>query len=74
MAFLSLNEIFDIVLMSLVVGWIFKDILRTRVRWSNPDELLKNVTPGFKLERLSDYWYAVLLVAPSIILHEFGHK
>lgn len=74
MVFLSLSEVFDIVLMSLVVGFIFKDAFRPPVNWRDPDDVLKDVTPGFKVSKLSDYWFAVLLVAPSIIFHEFGHK
>jgi len=74
MVFLSSKELVDIVLMSLVVGFIFKDILRSGRQPMHPDDLLKNVTPGLKLSRLSDFWFAVALVAPSIIFHEFGHK
>ncbi len=73
MAFLSLMELFDIVVMSLVVGFIFKDILRPQRGPADPDDLIRNVTPG-KSPRLSDFWFAVLLVAPAIIFHEFGHK
>ncbi len=74
MAFLSLMEVFDIALMSLVVGYIFKDVFRPRVAYTDPDTYLKNVTPGHHDGRLSDFWFAVVLVAPSIIFHEFGHK
>ncbi len=79
MTFLALQELFDIVVMSLVIGFIFKDFVRPRSWYHdalNPDALLKNVTPGLgaRLGSLSSFWYAVLLVAPSIILHEFGHK
>lgn len=70
MAFLSPRELFDIILMSLVVGLIFKDFFRAPPR--HPDELIKNVTPRWRIGR--DYWFSVALVAPSIILHEFGHK
>jgi len=74
MAFLSFQELFDIAVMSLVIGFIFKDFVRPKSL--NPDEFLKNITPGLGtgLGNLSSFWYAVLLVAPSIILHEFGHK
>lgn len=70
---LSPREILDIVLMSLIVGFIFQDFFRRPVR--SPDEFLKNVTKGRWRNLLkSDYAWAVALVAPSIILHEFGHK
>ncbi len=74
MALLSFMEIVDIVIMSLVVGFIFKDVLRPRISLQDPDSLIKNITPGFKFGKLSNYWFAVLLVAPAIIFHEFGHK
>jgi Zn-dependent protease len=74
MVFISLWELFDIAMMSLIIGFIFRDIIRPPKRAQHPDDFLKNVTPGFTPSRLSDYWYAVLLVAPAIIFHEFGHK
>jgi len=77
MAFLSLWELFDIALMSLVVGFIFKDVFRPPVSLRDPDAFLKrakNVTPGFHISKVSDFWFAVLLVAPAIVFHEFGHK
>jgi hypothetical protein len=74
MVFLSFQELFDIAIMSLVVGFIFRDAFRPPANWHDPDEYLKNVTPGLRVSRLSHYWFAVLLVAPSIIVHEFGHK
>ncbi len=74
MTFLSFQELIDIVLMSLIIGYIFKDVFAPRLRFATPEEWLKNVTPRRGLGGLSDYWFAVLLVAPSIILHEFGHK
>lgn len=74
MTLLSFRELFDMVLMSLVIGFIFKDIFRQHRGWRTPEEVMKNITPGFKISRISDFWYAVLLVAPSIIFHEFGHK
>lgn len=73
MVLLSFMEVVDIVVMSLVVGWIFKDLFRPHARPMHPDELLKNITPG-RLPKLNDFWFAVAIVAPSIILHEFGHK
>jgi Zn-dependent protease len=74
MAFLSPQELLDIVVMSLVVGYIFKDVFRPAQRLLYPEDFLKNVTPGFRKPRVSDFWFAVLLVAPAIILHELGHK
>jgi Zn-dependent protease len=68
------REIFDIVLMTLVIGFIFKDAFprRPKVEVIPPEgyDPLKNMR-RFKWD---DFWFAVAVVAPSIILHEFGHK
>jgi hypothetical protein len=65
---LSLMELIDIILMSLIVGWIFKDMFKPRISWKKPEDYLKNITPGVRKLKVNDYWFAVLLVAPSIIL------
>ena len=67
MAFtLSLRELLDIVIMTLVAGFIFMDAFRKPVA-TDP------------LVQLQDTWikrffYAAGVVAPPIILHELGHK
>ena len=69
----SLGELFDIAVMTFVVGFIFKDLFRRRPR-------VEVLMPGYDpLKRQSgfswgDFWFAAAVVAPSIILHEFGHK
>jgi Zn-dependent protease len=68
---LSLIEIIDIVLMSLIVGYILKDIFqfkRKRTAYEPLDEYRK---PKRGLKGL---WFSILVTAPAIILHEFGHK
>ncbi|RME30986.1 hypothetical protein D6789_04060, partial [Candidatus Woesearchaeota archaeon] len=75
MVFLSIQEVIDIIAMSLVVGLIFKDFFQSPTK--TPEYYLKNVTPGRSIVSrlsMSNFWWAVALVAPSIILHEFGHK
>ena len=65
-------EILDIIIMTLVIGFIFKDIFRhkPKVEVITPDYYLKQ-RRGFNW---NDFWFAAAIVAPSIILHEFGHK
>jgi Zn-dependent protease len=67
---LTLQELFDIVMMSLIVGYIFSDIL---ARFSKPIryEPLRSYATRFDLENLK---FASLVTAPAIILHELGHK
>lgn len=59
---LSFQEFFDIILMSAVLGFLFKDMLKSR----NDDPLQSS--------KKKDFLYATAIVAPSIILHELAHK
>jgi Zn-dependent protease len=72
---LELIEIRDIVLMTLVIGFIFKDVFprRTRVEVLTPEYYLGK-SKHKKTIVWNDFWFAAAVVAPSIILHEFGHK
>ena len=67
-----IGEIVDIIVMTLAVGFIFKDIFKSRPK-------VEVLTPEYYLKQKSgfnwnDFWYAAAIVAPCIILHEFGHK
>jgi Zn-dependent protease len=70
----SPNELFDIVIMTLAIGFIFKDYFHytPRVEVLTPEDLLK--TRKRWNWNWTDFWFAAAIVAPSIILHEFGHK
>lgn len=71
MAFFTLWEFAQALIMSAVVGWIFKDVFNPQ-KTDDPDEYIKKA----KNKSLNkDAWlFAALLVAPAIILHELGHK
>jgi len=69
MPFFTIGEIFDIVAMTLVVGYIFSGLFKRPVD-ENYDPL-KHFKAGFDVEDLK---FAVLVTAPAIILHELGHK
>jgi membrane-associated protease RseP (regulator of RpoE activity) len=73
LALFTLHEILDIFIMTVVIGYIFKDIFprRPRVEVLMPD--YDPLAPK-KMFRWNDFWFAVAIIAPSIILHEFGHK
>ena len=68
MAIITFQEIIDIIIMSLVVGYIFMGIFKRRQEKYDP---LLHYKPGFNL---GDFKFAVMVTAPAIILHEFGHK
>ncbi len=68
----SPNEILDIVIMTLAIGFIFKDFFHftPKVEVLTPEYLMRPK----KRFSWNDFWFAAAVVAPSIILHEFGHK
>ncbi len=68
--FLSISEIADIFIMTLVLGFVFKDFFRP----VSPDH---NLVRYYSLQKGFDYHgflFAIAVTAPAIILHEFGHK
>ncbi len=61
---LTLNELFDIVIMSLAVGYIFMDmfkIQRSSSSWQNRFDW-------------NSLFFSALITAPGIIVHELAHK
>ncbi|MDO8740553.1 MAG: M50 family metallopeptidase [Candidatus Woesearchaeota archaeon] len=61
-------EIIDIIIMSIVIGFIFKDIFRMPAVGSY--DPLKH----YGKFNFSNFKFAVAVVAPAIVLHELGHK
>ncbi len=69
MAFFALGEIFDMIVMTLVVGYIFSGLFKKPVE--EDYDPLKQLKQGFFSD---DFKFAVIIAAPAIILHELGHK
>ncbi len=67
MVFISLIEIFYIIIATLVTGYIFTGLFP---RVSKKD-ILDSYIKGFDW---SEFGFACLVAAPGIILHEMGHK
>lgn len=69
--FLSFHELVDIVVMSLLLGFLFKDLFEDH--FSGVDPLAR-----FQRRRRqgisSPFWFSVVSIAPSIVLHELAHK
>ena len=63
---LSLKELFDIVVMTAILGIIFQDLFR---RFKNPFSLYGK--PSFDWQ---GFKFATAAIAPAVILHELGHK
>ena len=75
----SLAELLDIVIMSLVIGFIFKDFFmphRRMTQTARYDPLARYKGQREKKGSIlnNGFVLAMVLVAPAIILHEFGHK
>ncbi|RMF06482.1 hypothetical protein D6764_02195 [Candidatus Woesearchaeota archaeon] len=75
MAFISVSELTDIVVMSFFVGFIFSDVFSRRT----PSVMLDSEgrpIPSYSVSRWNwnDIKFAALATAPAVILHEFGHK
>jgi Zn-dependent protease len=60
--FFTLFELFNVVLVSAVVAYIFMDSYK---------DIIHNSSYGFDWKA---FRFAMLVSAPAIILHEFGHK
>ena len=69
MAFFSLHELVDIVIMIAAVGFIFKDSFVLPVK--RDYDPLKSLGSGLNFESMK---MAVLVTAPAIALHEMSHK
>ena len=63
-------EIIDMIIMSLAIGFIFKDFFQKRINLTDYDPLTANKKKIFSPELK----IAILSVAPAILLHEMGHK
>ena len=61
MTLFSVGEIIDILVMTLAIGFIFKNFFK------------KQLT-DLRLIKINDLFFSALITAPGIILHELGHK
>jgi len=62
-------ELIDILVMSVAMGFIFRDVFK-KPKSYNYDPLLA-LRKKFNWQ---DFWFAMSITAPAVILHEFGHK
>lgn len=74
---LSIGEILDIAIMTLALGFIFKDVFMPKVQklvnTENYDPLAHYRGMG-RQKHLGGFVFATLVTAPAVVLHEFGHK
>jgi Zn-dependent protease len=70
--FLNLFEILDIILMTVILGFLFMSALKP-MRKASEDVLERYLKKSSRFDWHA-LWFAALVTAPAIILHEFGHK
>jgi Zn-dependent protease len=69
----TIFELLDILLMTLVIGFLFHDIFRKpRTQHDILDQYRARRGP-FGID-WHDFWWAASLVAPTILIHELAHK
>ncbi|MBD3209287.1 M50 family metallopeptidase [Candidatus Woesearchaeota archaeon] len=73
MVYLSLHELVDIVVMTLILGFLFKDAFRPRMRVQYADDPVAHYARP-RRNKWRDFWFATAAVAPAVILHELAHK
>lgn len=70
----TLPELIDIVIMSLALGFIFKDIFKKKIIVTKDYDPIKAYTSFTSSSAYQNFIFAILVTAPAVILHEFGHK
>lgn len=65
----SINELIDLVIMVVAVGFIFSKIFKKEQIAYDPLEQLRKKSVWF-----DDLWYGIIIAAPAIVLHELAHK
>ncbi|MEK6962841.1 MAG: M50 family metallopeptidase [Nanoarchaeota archaeon] len=65
----TFSELIDVLIMSLALGYIFMDAFP-----QHPRRITEKYFQQFQGFRWQDFWFACAVTAPSVILHEMGHK
>lgn len=72
--FISLMEIMDVIIMICVVGFVFMTTFKTQTKSKYGDDIDKYLTRSRFSFNWTNFWFAAMVTAPAIILHELGHK
>jgi Zn-dependent protease len=74
--FVTLIEIFDMFVTIALVGFLFMDAFKAPKAEKKGDELSRylNKKSRFSNFNWNDFWFAAMVTAPAILLHELGHK
>jgi Zn-dependent protease len=72
----TINEVFDIIVMTLALGFIFKDVFLPRkahVDTENYDPIAHYRGMGQRYD-IGGFVLAMIIAGPAVLFHEFGHK
>jgi len=69
MAFITISEIFDIVIMAFAIGYIFSDFFKRE-----PSEGYDPLTYFQRSSLFENIKYAAMIAAPAVVFHELAHK
>jgi len=69
MVLVTLNEVIDLIVMTLAIGYIFSKLFRRQ-----PQEGYDPVSYYKKNPLLEDIKYGAIIAAPAVVLHELAHK
>ncbi len=75
LSILSVQELIDMVIMTLFVGFIFKDnfaLGANNPKYSDPLEYYTKRTR--KTDFFDGFWFAIIATVPAILFHELSHK
>lgn len=72
--FVTPIEIFDMLLMIGVVGFIFMDAFTAPTPLQKEGDELAKYLKRKSSFNWNNFWFAAMVTAPAIILHELGHK
>jgi hypothetical protein len=68
----NIFELLDMVVMTLIIGYIFHDVFRKPV--THTDDIVEQYRRKRRSVELHDFLWASALVAPTILFHELAHK
>jgi Zn-dependent protease len=68
----TIFEILDIAVMTVVIGFLFKEFFRLAP--GKDEDILAHYRSPKRFGFGRDFWWACAIIAPSLILHELGHK
>lgn len=74
MAVVSLQELIDVIIITLALGYIFKDVFKVPITSTHPDDIIAQYKKKIAGINAHDFWNAALITAPAVVLHEVGHK